>query len=414
MNFSFLKRKSLQIALLFAAPLSLAIAVQQPGNSTTASGMMPTGQQQYGYGNPVNAAPLTGIITVQSTSAVSTVVLGGTVVPYKEVTLSAQIPGRIEFIAGTEGDWFDENTLLVAVNDDDLLAKRRQALAELSNADAAMRNAQVQYSRELWSPQSRNINRMPGMGMPSLFDQFFTKNMGSMAGYGNPELERHADLYSSSSGVSQAQSRVMQARSGLEEIDARLRDAKSVAPFYGVIVKKHVEVGDTVQPGIPLLAFADTRYLQIQVEVPARLMPGVQKGMIVPAILDVGDTQVEARVAQIYPMADIKRHTVTVKLDLPMGAPGGPGMYANVILPDTNTDARDLPMIPIAAVIPGSLPGVCIVNDNNQPELRLLRLGESVGNMVTVLSGVRPGMRIYAQRPAGMTCDAQMLQGMGK
>jgi len=403
-NFSFLKRKPIQLGLLFAVPLSVAIAVQQPDTPASGTGMLPVGQNDY---SDQTSTPVTGIITVQSTSTVSTVVLGGTVVPYKEVTLSAQIAGRIDFIAGTEGDWFDENTLLVAVNDDDLLAKRRQSLAELSNADAAMRNAQVQYSRELWSPQSRNINRAPGMGMPSLFDQFFTKNMGSMAGYGNQDLERHADLYSRSSGVSQAQSRVMSARSGLEEIDARLRDAKSVAPFYGVIVKKHVEVGDTIQPGMPLLSFADTRYLQIQVEVPARLMPGIQKGMIVPATLDVGDTQVEARIAQIFPMADVNRHTVTVKLDLPMGAPGGPGMYANVVMPDTNTDIRNLPLIPLAAVIPGSLPGVCIVNENNQPELRLLRLGEAVGDMVTILSGVRSGMRIYAQRPVGPTCDSQ-------
>jgi len=385
-SFSFPRRKSVLTGLLYAVPLSIAFAVQQP--------------------EPAATSPLKDIITVQSTSAISTVVLGGTVVPYKEITLSAQIPGRIDFIAGMEGDWFDQNTLLVAVNDDDLQARRRQAMAELSDADAAMRNAQVQYSRELWSPKSRNINRAPGMAMPSLFDQFFTKNMGSMAGYGNQDMERQADLYSRSSGVSQAQSRVMRARSGLEEIDARLRDAKSVAPFYGVIVKKHVEVGDTIQPGIALLSFADTRYLQIQVEVPARLMPGIQKGMIVPAILDVGDTQVEARVAQIFPTADVNRHTVTVKLDIPMGAPGGPGMYANVVLPDTSTDARNLPVIPRAAIIPGSLPGVCIVNDNNQPELRLLRLGEVVGDRVTVLSGVQPGMRIFAQPPAGLACIA--------
>jgi len=387
-RFLFLIRKPAQAGLLLAVPLSLALA---------------DGQQ-----------PVMDIITVQSANSVSTVALGGTVVPYKEITLSAQIPGRIDFIAGLEGDWFDENTLLVAVNDDDLQARRRQALAELNTADAAMRNAQVQYSRELWSPQSRNINRMPGMGMPSLFDQFFTKNMGSMAGYGNPDLERQADLYSRSSGVSQAQSRVMSARSALEEIDARLRDAKSVAPFYGVIVKKYVEVGDTIQPGAALLSYADTRYLQIQVEVPARLMPGLQKGMIVPAVLDVGDTQIEARIAQIYPMADIKRHTVTVKLDIPMGAPGGPGMYANVILPDANADLLNLPVIPRAAILPGSLPGVCIVNDDNQPELRLLRLGEVMGDQVTVLSGVQTGMRIFAQRPAGLICAPRVRQNTGR
>ena len=46
-----------------------------------------------------------------------------------------------------------------------------------------------------------------------------------------------------------------------------------------MITKKLVEVGDTVQPGQPMLEFADIQYLQVQVEVPARIMPGVREGM---------------------------------------------------------------------------------------------------------------------------------------
>ncbi len=361
-------------------------------------GYRPAGGAVYGQSTPE-------IITVQQTQAGATVVLGGTVVPYKEVTLSAQIPGRVEFIAGAEGDWFEKGKVLVAIDDDDLLAKRRQVLAELHNAESALRNAEVQYSRELWAPQSRSPSRAPGMGLPSLFDQMFTRPMGDMMGYGSPELERSADLYSRGTQVSQAQARVMQARSALEEIDAKMRDARSVAPFDGVIVKKLVEVGDTLQPGQPLLVFADTRYLQLEVEVPARLMPGIKKGMIFPARLDVGDTRVDVRVAQIFPMADVRRHTVTVKFDLPQGAPGGPGMYAEVMIPDVNIPTQTLPVIPVSAVVwRGSLPGVFIVNDEGKPELRLIRLGETVGSgLVSVLSGLEVGQRIYANPPPGMS-----------
>ena len=49
--------------------------------------------------------------------------------------------------------------ILVAIDDDDLLAKRRAAMAQLSNAQSAISNAQMQYSRELYSPQSRSIAR---------------------------------------------------------------------------------------------------------------------------------------------------------------------------------------------------------------------------------------------------------------
>jgi len=345
-----------------------------------------------------------GVVVVESTQTGSTVMLGGTVVPYKEVTLAAQIPGRVEFIAGTEGDWFEADQVLVAIDDDDLLAQRRQVMAQIASADAAVRNARVQYSRELWSPQSKNINRSPGMGMPSMFDQFFTRQMGDAMGYGSPALDRQADLHSVGTNLNKAQNLGLQARSKLEEVDAKLRDTRAVAPFAGVIVKKLVESGDTVQPGLPLLVFADTRYLQIQAEVPARLMPGLSKGMMVPARLDVGDEQVEARVAQIFPMADVLRHTVTVKFDLPEGVPGGPGMYAEVMIPDVNIQSRTLPIIPTSSVVyRGSLPAIFVINQENRTELRLVRLGESIDNhTVTVLSGVKEGEMVLVNPPAGM------------
>ena len=344
------------------------------------------------------------IITVANTKTGTSIVLGGTVVPLREVTLTAQVPGRIEFLAGIEGDWFQPGQVIAAIDDDDLQAKRRQAVANINGQISAVQNAQVQYSREFWSPQSRNIGKMPGMGLPSMFDQMFTRPFGSAMGMGNPLLDRQADLYTQNSQLGMARSQHIGAISQLQEIDAKLRDSKAVAPFSGVVVKRLVEVGDTVQPGQALFKYADARYLQIKVEVPARLMSGIQQDMVVPAVLDVGSTRISARVAQIYPMADSRRHTVTVKFDLPEGIPGGPGMYAEVMIPDVNAPVSILPVIPTSAVVwRGSLPAVFVHNAKNKSELRLLRLGETVDNeSVSVLSGIRSGERIYAQPTPGM------------
>lgn len=349
------------------------------------------------------------IITVSDTQTGTSLVLGGTVVPLREVTLSAQVPGRIEFLAGIEGDWFQPGQIIAVIDDDDLRAKRRQAVANINGQVSALQSAQVQYSREFWSPQSRNIGRMPGMAIPSMFDQMFTRPLGSAMGMGNPLLDRQADLYSQNSQLGLARSQHIGALSQLQEIDAKLRDSRAVVPFSGVVVKKLVEVGDTVQPGQALYKFADARYLQIQVEVPARLMSGIQQDMVVPAVLDVGNTQISARVAQIYPMADSRRHTVTVKFDLPEGVPGGPGMYAEVMVPDVNAPVNVLPVIPNSAVVwRGSLPAVFVHNAKNKSELRLLRLGEAVDNMsVSVLSGLRAGENIYAQPSPGMASGWQ-------
>ena len=389
------------------------------------------------YGNvqpPPNTrhAPVTGnnpgVVTVISRQLGSHVVLGGTVIPYREVTLTAQMPGRVQFIAGEEGDQFDINQVLVAVDDDDLLAKRRQSIAELSGVSSAMRDSRVQYARELWSPQIRQQRTPQPSGMnnglfPGMFNRFFGGGGGGGGGggyapynswgggnpwaNGNPWIERQADLYSRGTNVSQANSNIRVLQSKIDQVDAKLLDTRSIAPFEGVIMKKLVEIGDTVQPGHPLLHYADIEDLQIRLDVPARLMPGLHKGMILPANLDVGDLRVNARLAQIYPLADSKRHTVTVKLDLPKGVPGGPGMYAEVSIPDVSSAVSIVPVIPSSAIVwRGSLPAVFVVNHENKTELRLIRLGEHLdAQIVAVLSGIRAGERIYASPPPGLNSN---------
>ena len=338
------------------------------------------------------------VITVPSVPVGAAVSLGGTVVPFKDVTFSAQIPGRIESIAGEEGDHFESGAEIIAINIDDLQAQRRSAWANLANAEAALRNAGVQYNKEIISPYGGEMNDSMG-GMGSMMKQFTNPMQGMMGSGSSPGYDRYAQRYRSGTQLEQARSQIVSARSAIDTIDTKIRDAKSVAPFNGVITKKLVEVGDPVQPGQPLLKYADVSKLQIKVEVPARLMPGVKKGMVFPARLDVGDVDIQVQVAQIFPIADPDRHTVTVKLDLPQGVPGGAGMYAEVMINDVNAKVRELPVVPKAALVwRGSLPGVYIMNENNQRALRLVRTGDDVGaDGVAILSGLRAGERVIVR-----------------
>ena len=352
--------------------------------------MLSTGVLAQGSGDTV--------ITVPSVPVGATVSLGGTVVPFKDVTFSAQIPGRVETIAGEEGDHFDSGTELITINIDDLQAQRRSAWANLANAEAALRNAGVQYNREIISPYGGEQNDAMG-GMGSMMKSFTNPMQGMMGSGSTPGLDRYAQRYQYGTNVEQARGQIVSARSAIDTIDAKIRDAKSVAPFDGVISRKLVEVGDPVQPGQPLLEYADMSQLQIKLEVPARLMPGVKKGMVFPARLDVGDVEIQVRVAQVFPIADPDRHTVTVKMDLPPGAPGGAGMYAEVIINDVNSKVKDLPVVPREALVwRGSLPGVYVMNESNKRELRLIRIGDDVGtDGVAVLSGLRAGERVVVK-----------------
>lgn len=351
------------------------------------------------------------IVTVEASSSASAVTLGGTVVAFKEVTLTAQIPGRVDLIAGTEGDKFKKDAILVAIDDAQLLAKRREVESQIAVAQAQIANARVQYDREIWSPQDRSISQSGGMGIPNMFDQMFTQpfSQSFIPGRqgGDRWVDERANLYNRGTQLSQAQAQLSAAQSQLQQIDAQLRDTRSFAPFDGVIIKKMVEKGDTVQPGQPLVEYADLTYLQVQVDVPVRLMGGLRTGMLIPVKIDVGNVRVDGRVAQIFPTADPVRHTVTVKFDLPVGVPGGPGMYAEVMVPDEASSLQNVPVIPDTAVLwRGSLPAVYVATEDNRKELRLVRLGDYVsGHLVAVLSGLKVGERIYATPPAGASSD---------
>ncbi|MEZ5840500.1 MAG: efflux RND transporter periplasmic adaptor subunit [Hyphomicrobiales bacterium] len=329
-------------------------------------------------------------------------VVGATVVPYKEVVLTALVPGQVRFMAGREGDRFNANQMLVQIDDADLQARRRAAVADIMAREAALAQAQTQYSRELVSPQiNRSVNQPTGFGLPSMFDAFMTRPMANMTGLGNTWVERYSDLQGQASSLSQANSALLAARAGLEGIDAKLRDTRLYAPFEGVIIGKMAEVGDTVQPGQPLIKFAYVNYLRLQAEVPVRLVSSLAEGMFVPARLDVGEgVVVNARVSQIYPVADQSRHTVTVKFDLPQGVPGGPGMYSEIRLPDAGTEGRQMPTVPKAALVQrGSLFGVYVMEDG-KPSLRLVRVGGPAGNdRVTILSGLAGGEQVVVNPP---------------
>ena len=379
-----------QARLLVAVCLLLDLqvaAAQYPGQEISPPPLAP------GY-SPAPAAaggqgPAGVWITVERRAVGGTATVGGTVVPVEEITFTAQMPGSVKFIAGAEGDRFDQGQVLAVLDESAMLAQRQAALAQIRTAESAQRNAAVQYDRERENPTPKQSGNMMSQMMPMPF----------MGDTGDSKVHRGATLYQYRSQIEQAQAGVVAARSQLAEIDAKLKDTKSIAPFGGYITHKHVNQGDTVQPGQPLLSFAQMEQLQVQADVPTRLAGALQSGTLTQVRLDdVKQTVVQARVAQVFPMADATRHTVRVKFDLKPGSPAKAGMYADVLIPQAGGPepvGEALPVIPVAAVVwRGGLPMVYVMDAQGQPRLNLLRLGEQVGDEVAVLTGLQGGERV--------------------
>ncbi|MGB5450577.1 MAG: efflux RND transporter periplasmic adaptor subunit [Sedimenticolaceae bacterium] len=333
-----------------------------------------------------------------------TVSFAGTVSADKTLQLTAQMSGRIAQIAGQEGDRFDAGTVLIELDDSALLARIDAAVASRDAAAADIRNARVQLQRELYSPRSNSSGSAPGgMGMPAMMDQAFTNPMQSFMGMRNRGSERTSDLVSAETTLAQATTRYKSAEANIKEIQSMLRDTQGVAQFSGVIQKVHVEVGDTVQPGQPLLDFGESEALKVEADLPVRLSRTLQPGQVLDVELN-GDTLLKAPVSRIYPVADPRQNTVRIELALDAGSGATPGQYVEIRVPDIAAGLPDQLTIPNSAIVTkGGLPLVFAIDGEGKARLRVVRLGNAPdGSTRVVLSGVNAGDLLVDQPPPGM------------
>lgn len=332
------------------------------------------------------------IVSVKSVPLNKRVVLGGTVISKVEISLSSQISGDVVEFKGKEGDFFKKGDILVSLEDSIIQAQLESVYAEIDYSKQQLRNADVQYSKSVISPDA-DANRMLG-GVPGFFNMF-TDPMRNVTNQGDSSFEKYAKRSDSYANYEMAKKRLKQAFSKLKQIQERLNDAKVKAPFDGVIIEKMANQGDTISRGQKLVKFSNIKELQIEVKMPTRLIPNLKKNELYHTKVQATSFDGFTKLTQVYPIADNQSHTVKAKFDLPTGIFAIVGSYAEVHIIEKG-DSKQIPVINKSAVIwRSSLPSVYIVNAKNELELRFVRLGDKVSDTeYSVLSGIDVGSRV--------------------
>lgn len=364
---------------------------------------------------------LRGPATVEVTQmpAAARVKLGGYVEPRNVVRLTAQAPGRIVYVAGQEGDRIGAGQIVAALDDDALRPQYRAAWAGLAGDMAAYENAQTQLYHNLYGPKTSPMGgpgyeaydraAVPFYNMAQSFmNQFVpgaTSGPNSFFGGGpNQFLQSQSQaqrgfpaINNSRADYERQMAGMVAGQSRIDQLDSQLRDRRAIAPRAGAIVKRYVRLGDIVQPGQPLADIADVDELEVRLEVPIDQVGQLKIGDQVPVTL--GNSNIWAPVAQIFPTADAMQRTVTVKLAIPASARAAPGMYALAWVAQgrNGASAEAAPAVPNSAIAyRGSLPVAFAVSERGAIEMRVLRLGDSMGDRTAVLSGLQPGDRVIA------------------
>lgn len=177
------------------------------------------------------------------------------------------------------------------------------------------------------------------------------------------------------------------------------------APFAGVVARRHVEPGESVVPGQPLMSVYAPGALRIEVQVPQTQADAIRAASTASIVLADGRV-VEPRSVTVFPSADAATHSVGVRLELrDIDRAPPPGTTAKVRFPVAAAaqaaEAREI-RIPAAALVQrGELTGVYVVA-GQRLLLRQLRLGRRDGETVAVIAGLNAGERIAADPVAAL------------
>ena len=307
---------------------------------------------------PVHGAEPLATATASYEPAAIERVFDGTVEAVHQATVSAQTGGRIAELNYDVDDYVEQDSVLVRFTDEEQQAALRQAEAQLVEAQARSTEAGEDYRR------AQNL-RERGLGSQRDLDRAL------------------AARDSANARVSAAESAVASARQRLDYTTVK-------APYAGIVTARHVELGETVSPGQPLLSGLSLERLRVTVDLPQAVAFEVRKAPVAAVITSEG--RVESGKITLFPVADPVTNTFRARLDLPDGQYGlYPGMFVKVVF--AIGEAERL-LVPAEAVLHRSeVTAVYVVNEGGV-RLRQIRTGQHFGDHMEVLSGLAAGERV--------------------
>jgi RND family efflux transporter MFP subunit len=233
----------------------------------------------------------------------------------------------------------------------------------------------------------------------------------------NQELDRAARLYQASvitkaeldAKTADAETARASVEAGVarsKEASLSLGDTVLRAPMDGVVLSRSVEVGTLVAPGQRVLAVADTSSLKAVFGAPQSLVEQLELGDPLQVFVGVEseaespEKLLDARVTRIAPAADSSGRVFSVEAALPnQDGALRPGTVASVRV--RSGHSADTVVVPLGAVVrsPRDAGGfsVFVLDASSGAETARLtdvRLGEVVGNNVTVTGGLALNQRV--------------------
>ena len=327
----------------------------------------------------------------------------GYVVAQRKAAVASKVTGRLISLLVEEGSTVKKGQVIARLESDDVAAARDQAKANLDAARYALEQAKAEFN-DATITFNRN-KELIGQGYVA------------QAEYDASE----AHFRKAKAGVSAAEAAVQASVAALKGAGVAYEYTLIRAPFDAVVLTKNADIGDIVTPigaaadaKAAVVSIADMNSLQVEVDVSESNLQQVKTGQPCEILLDaLPEYRFRGAVHMIVPTADRTKATVMVKIRfidsdnrilpemsakvafLSREVMSGEGKPRTVVYPAAIVDRKDKK-------------AVFLITDNRVTETQVT-LGEKLGDMVEVLSGVKTGDRIVL-KPLERVRNGQRIQ----
>ncbi|HET7493741.1 MAG TPA: MdtA/MuxA family multidrug efflux RND transporter periplasmic adaptor subunit [Bradyrhizobium sp.] len=326
--------------------------------------------QQGGAGR--NAAPMSIAPEVVGTGDIGINLNGlGTVTSLATVTVRTQISGYLTKVVFKEGDEVKKGDLLAEIDSRPYEAALAQAKGQLARDEAMLKGAQVDLAR--------------------------------YQGLAAQNAVPHQTLDTQIALVAQDQGTVEADKATVKSAEVNLQYTRIMSPIDGRVGLRQVDQGNYVTPGDAngLVVITQLQPISVLFTVPEDNLPAIADRIRSGAVLPVtaydrsGANKIAEGKLQTFD-SQIDQTTGTIKLRAQFPNDDRalfPNQFVNVrLLLDTHKNVTTISTAGVQRGIPGTF--VYLINPDSTVSVRPVKLGETAGDRVEVISGLTPGERI--------------------
>lgn len=288
----------------------------------------------------------------------------GTLNPFEEVTISAEVEGVLRSVKVDEGTQVSKGMLLAAIDDSDYSLEVKRAEAALRQAEATLENTKLEFKRKDALHKEELVTKQQ-------YDDVVTR-------------------------LSLTEAEVERAKASLAIARLKLSKTKITSPLACVVKEKRVSAGDFVKNGTSLLVIIQSNPIKLRFTVPEKDVGRLKINQEVILKVDgFPGSEFKGKVNIIFPNIEEKTRTLQVEALVPNN--NGilkPGLFAKVTL---YTDGeRDTIVVPVTALLYEAEKVKVFIIEGDRAKEREVKLGSKYGELMEIIDGVKEGEKIVA------------------